>query len=121
MELFFGSYRADNDTSALVSFVIPEIGIHFKAPIKAEKIALDYASLLALLEFVEVNPQLFANKALEICCNSYDLIAQVESCTTTDLSLAPLLRKALTYRRKLNYSLRWVPRNDNPADRVNFD
>ena len=118
MELYFASLDNSerNDTGKnLISFSIPDIGVNFKAPFAAADIALDYASLLTLLEFIEVNPQLFSNRALEVFCHNFELVEQVEKKIVTDARLIPFLQKALAYRAKLNYSLNWIPRPDNPA------
>ena len=118
MELYFASLdNSDKNATGknLISFSIPDIGLNFKAPFAAEEMALDYASLLTLLEFVDVNPQLFSNRALEVYCHNFDLVEQVEKKIVMDASLVPFLQKALAYRKKLNFSLNWVPRPDNPA------
>jgi len=118
MELYFASLdNSDKNATGknLISFSIPDIGLNFKAPFAAEEMALDYASLLTLLEFVDVNPQLFSNRALEVYCHNFDLVEQVEKKVVMDASLVPFLQKALAYRKKLNFSLNWVPRPDNPA------
>jgi len=123
MELYFGSMNIPNASTqgSLVTFTIPDIGVKFKAPFQAEDTALDYASLLTLLEFIEVNPQLFANRALEIYTNNFDLVQQVNTCQISDAQLAPFLQKALEYRSKMKYSINWIPRPDNPAERLEID
>lgn len=124
MELYFGSMKrqlTDAQIDTLVTFDIPDIGVKFKAPYRAEEYMLDYASLLALLEFVEINPQLFRNRALELYCNNYDLVEQVRTKSVDRKELAPLLQKALTYRSKLKYSINWVAVADNPAQRPEID
>lgn len=124
MELYFGSFKlkkAINNIDTLVTFDIPDIGVKFKAPYNAQGTAIDYASLLTLLEFVEVNPQLFSNRALELYTNNFDLITQVNSNTVDNTTLVPYLQKAQEYRDRLNFSLNWVARPDNPALRSKID
>ncbi|MCK5125048.1 MAG: hypothetical protein KAR42_02225 [candidate division Zixibacteria bacterium] len=124
MELYFGSMQreiVDTEINTLVTFDIPDIGVTFKAPYQAEGIAKDYASLLTLLEFIEVNPQLFKNRALELYCNNLDLVEQVQNSTVDNESLVPLLQKALVYRSKLRYTINWVSLADNPAERPEID
>jgi len=113
MELYFGSLtglKDDNSSHSLVTFAIPDIGVKFKAPFPAEDLALDYASLLTLLEFVEINPQLFANRALELYSNNYQLVEQINSCAVDREELAPFLQKVLAYRARMKYSINWTPR-----------
>lgn len=124
MDLYFGSlaaseheYRPHN----IVTFSIPDLGVKFKAPFSIEDYALDYAALLTLLEFVEINPQLFANRALELYTHNPDLVRQIHTCTIERAELAPYLHKALEYRAKLHFSINFVARPDNPAQRPEID
>ncbi len=124
MELFFGSHKISGGNAApgnLVTFSIPDLGVRFKAPYAADNTVLDYAALLTLLEFIEINPQLFTNRALELYCNNYDLVNQVKDSRVEDIELAPFLRKALEYRSKLRFSLNWIPAPDNPAQNLEIN
>ena len=124
MELYFGSFSAAAKSSAagnLVTFTIPDIGVRFKAPFAAEDLALDYASLLTLLEFIEVNPHLFTNRALELYCHNLELVEQVNNRKISDADLVPCLEKALEYRNKLKYSINWISRPANPAQNPKLD
>lgn len=124
MQLYFGSFAASENEyrpNNLVTFSIPDIGVKFKAPFSIEDYALDYASLLTLLEFVEINPQLFANRALELYTHNPDLVRQIHTCTIERAELAPYLHKALEYRDKFHFSINLVPLPDNPAQRPELD
>ena len=124
MELFFGSFSAEANQhrrNTLVTFAIPDLGVKFKAPFNATDIVLDYASLLTLLEFIEINPQLFANRALELYSHNRALVDQIRTCTICDPGLAPYLHKALEYRAKMHYSINWISPSDNPAQRPEID
>jgi len=115
MELFFGSLKGlnhDIEPHNIVTFAIPDIGVRYKAPFPADKMALEYASLLTLLEFIEINPKLFGNRALELYSNNANLVKQVNECKIEEEALAPLLRKALEYKARLNFSLNWIRRED---------
>lgn len=121
MELYFGSMTATKDGSSshnLVTFAIPDIGVKFKAPFPAEDMALDYASLLTLLEFIDINPQLFANRALELYSNNHRLVEQINNRTVDEEDLAPFLQKVLEYRARMKYSINWIPR---PEDGDRFE
>ena len=122
MELYFGSVRGMNvqmKPHNLVTFAIPDIGVKFKAPFPADDIVLEYASLLTLLEFIDINPRLFTNRTLELFSDSPDLVNQV-NCSQVDRDeLLPLLQKALEYQARLNYSIKWVA--TNPAGAAEID
>jgi hypothetical protein len=118
MEIYFGSLKPlDTDIKPhnLVTFAIPEIGVRFKAPYPAEDLALEYVSLLTLLEFVDVNPQLFRNRALELFTNNRDLVQQINNRQVNNSDLLPYLEKTLEYRSRLRFSINWVAFPDNPA------
>jgi hypothetical protein len=124
MQLYFGSLAASEHEfrpNNIVTFSIPDIGVMFKAPFSIEDYALDYASLLTLLEFIDINPQLFANKALELYTHNPDIVRQMRTCTIERAELAPYLHKALEYREKLHFSLNLIARPDNPAQRPEID
>lgn len=125
MELFFGSFhRSAADLSAqkmLVCFSIPEAGISFKAPFAGEELHTEYASLLTLLEFVELNQKIFAGKELKIYGNSLDVINQVNLKAVCQYEFSDLLKKALEYKDKYNFNLGWVPKSNNPALNSLFD
>ena len=69
MECFFHSFirenKSESNHNAIISFTIPDIGVVFRAAFRGGDKEVEYAALLALLEFVETNPQLFKNRALE--------------------------------------------------------
>jgi hypothetical protein len=118
MDIFFGSHKIIDPQLRphhLVTFAIPDIGVRFKAPFPGDDSSIDFASLLALLEFVDINPQLFANRALELYCHNFDLVTQINSCKVEKDELSPYLEKTLEYRARLKFSINWVPRHDNPA------
>jgi len=124
MELYFASMEspaAQPRPRNLVTFAIPDIGVSFKAPYEAEDMTLEYASLLTLLEFIEINPKLFTNRALELYCNSADLVDQINTRRVDKPGLAPYLKKALEYRLRLKYSINWIRPDDNPARRSEID
>lgn len=120
MECYFGSLALPNDNqldkSAVVTFFIPEIGIKFKAPFDAvDSDHSDYASLLALLEFIDSNQKYFSNGAYQIFGNNLNIVNQVNLRQQTPHKFSHLLEKALTYRQKYRYSLDWVERDSNPT------
>jgi len=125
MECYFGSfdrdYQGEDDHKKLVCFAIPEAGISFKAPFAGGNLHTEYASLLTLLEFVEMNTKIFDGKDLKLFNNNLDLISQVNQKAACMFEYSELLSKALEYKSKYSFTLNWVPREDNPAVRSLFD
>lgn len=117
MQLFFYGFSGDNrpDGFGVATFTIPEAEILFRARFKGNRDECEYAALLALLEFVEINPQLFKNRTVEIYGDSFTVVHQVNQKMLCGKSLEPYRNMALLYKRKFDYSLAWIPKNENPA------
>jgi hypothetical protein len=119
MRCFFHGRNRDVDGvpgfNGLVSFAIPDIGITFRARYTGSHDECEYASLLALLEFVELNPHLFRNKRIEIYGNDYLVISQVNKGTRPSRNLEPYMNMAVGYRHKIPFTLNWIPDNENLA------
>ena len=105
----------DKPGRGIVSFHLPELNITFRARYKGTAIACQYAALLALLEFVEINPKLFKGKSLELYGDSFAVVNQINDRMFCQKDLLPLRNMALTYKRKLPFSLKWGPQTQNPA------
>ena len=124
MELYFGSLKSSDPQAhsrPLVTFAIPDIGVKFKAPYAADNLILEYASLLTLLEFIEINPKLFVNRSLELYSASAELVDQVNRRHVNAPDLVPYLQKALEYRSRLKFSINWISPDDNPAHDIEID
>ncbi|HDL03512.1 MAG: hypothetical protein DRP46_04110 [Candidatus Zixiibacteriota bacterium] len=125
MECFFGSYERDglgvDSKKMLVCFSIPKAGIAFKAPFDGEKMHTEYASLLTLLEFIELNQKLFKGKDLKIFGDNMELVKQINITRTCRYEFSELLKKALDYKQKYNFSLGWIPSDRNPSTTQLFD
>jgi len=118
MKCFFYSRCFDNPHLrglGVVSFVIPELNITFRAKYMGTQLECHYAALLALLEFADLNPQLFKEKILQVYGDSSTVVHQVNRHLACTKDLEPLLNMALAYRHKVSYSLGWVSPHDNPA------
>ena len=120
MDCYFGSYELplDNqlDKSAVVMFTIPELGIKFKAPFDGvDHDHNDFASLLALLEFIDSNQKYFSNHTYQIYGTNLTVINQLNQREAPPPHYAPLIQKALDYRKKYRFSLDWIPSDDNTA------
>lgn len=115
---FYGVTKAsdkEKDSDGVVSFCIPDLGITFRAKFTGNQWECEYASLLALLEFAELNPHLFKNRHLEIFGNSYLVVHQVNQKLNCTRELKPYRDMALIYKKKMPFTLCWIPRSDNPA------
>ena len=119
MQCFFSGEmlpRSQPNTAGVVSFRIPDLDITFRAQFQGTAEACQYASLLALLEFVDLNPHLFKNKTLEIFSDSELVVRQVNNSELDSThELEPYRNMALTYRRKYPYLLSLVRAGNNPA------
>ncbi len=126
MECFFGSYELPSDSSdertAVVTFIIPDLGISFKAPFNAvNPVHSDFASLLALLEFIDSNQKYFSNHTYQIFGNNLHVINAVNQVEHPPGELVHLLDRALDYRSKYRFSLDWIAARDNPVFEQLFD
>ncbi len=101
--------------NGFVSFAIPDIGINFRAQFSGTKDECDYASLLALLEFMELNPHLFKNKRIEIFGDNFKVISQVNQKIRPSKELEPYLNMAVGYKSKIPFILKWIPDSENLA------
>jgi hypothetical protein len=101
--------------NGVVSFAIPDIGITFRAQFNGSHDECEYASLLALLEFVELNPHLFRNKRIEIFGNDNQIINEVNGGKQSSKNLEPYLNMAVGYKHKIPFTLNWIPHNENLA------
>ncbi len=119
MKCFFFGYNRDSEGwtgfNSLVSFAIPDVGITFRAQFKGGQEECEYASLLALLEFIELNPHLFRNRRIEVFGNNYKIINQVNQGSQPSRNLEPYLNMAMDYRNKIPFTLNWIPDNENIA------
>jgi hypothetical protein len=115
---FHGHNRGEDGLSGfngLVSFAIPDLGISFRAQYRGNRDECEYASLLALLEFVELNPHLFRNRRIEIFGNDYLIISQVNQGAQPSRNLEPYMNMAIGYKNKIPFTLNWIPDNENLA------
>jgi hypothetical protein len=97
-------------------FHIPDVGIRFKAPFKAvDTTHGDLAALLALLEFIDSNQKYFDKSGYKIFGTNRRVVNGVNCREHLDARFDDLLSKALDYRKKYKFSLRYVPPEDNQA------
>lgn len=117
---FYGTTKENNSKDShngVVSFSIPDLGIVFRARFTGNPVECEYASLLALLEFIEINPHLFQNRTVEIFGDSFEVVNQVNLQMICQKDLEPYRNMALVYKKKIPYSLNWIPEKENPAQK----
>jgi len=105
----------DRQFNGFVSFAIPDLGIKFRGQFKGTYGETEYASLLALLEFIELNSHLFKDRRLEIFGNNFQVISQVNSDASPSSELKPFCNLAQDYKKKIPYILNWIPTDENMA------
>ncbi|OQX92221.1 MAG: hypothetical protein B6D58_04105 [candidate division Zixibacteria bacterium 4484_95] len=115
---FQGVTREENNEvkfNGYVSFTIPEMGIKFRGQFKGSSDECEYASLLALLEFIELNAHLFKDRRIEIFGNNFKVVSQVNSEMSPTHELEPFCAMAQGYKKKIPYTLNWIPTDENMA------
>lgn len=111
----------DKRQSGLVSFAIPDLGVLFKSKHLGSFYELEYMSLLSLLRFIELNHKAFEKLKISILCSSPLLVYQMSENTLCQGDLRQHRNMALAYKKKLNFSLSWVPESENRAQNGMMD
>jgi hypothetical protein len=101
--------------NGLISFAIPDLGILFKTRDFGSHYELEYRSLLALLRFIEANEQAFRSQKLNVLSSSPLLVYQMNESSLCQKEVRIDRNLALAYKRKLKFSLSWVPEGENRA------
>lgn len=120
MKCYFQGFTRSDDKDSMfngfVSFYIPELGIRFKGQYNGSQDECEYASLLALLEFIELNAHLFKDRRVEILGNNFAVVSQVNAQSKPNRQLEPFCKLARDYRQKIPFTLNWIPSDENMAD-----
>lgn len=118
MRCYFSSEKSglpEDSGLGFVSFVIPELKITFRARYSGTAAECEYASLLALLEFVEINPKVFEGKVLEVFGDSMAVVSQVRERVLCRKELENFRTVALKLKERIPYTIEWIPPGENPA------
>jgi hypothetical protein len=107
--------------NGLVSFAIPDLGVLFKAQHFGSHYELEYISLLSLLRFIEKNYKAFEGQKLNVFCSNSLLVYQMSENTLCQKELERHRNLALAYKKKLKFSLSWVPESENRAQNGMMD
>jgi hypothetical protein len=111
----------DKKQKGLIGFAIPDLGILFKSAQVGSHHELEYVSLLSLLRFVELNCKAFENVKIVILCSSPLLVYQMSESAVCQEELRRHRNLALAYKKRLNFSVSWVPENENRAQNGMID
>ena len=107
--------------NGLICFAIPEVGVVFKNKSYGSYFELEYTSLLSLLRFIEVNQKAFENQKISVLCSSPLLVYQMNENSGCQNELRPHRNLVLAYKRRLNFSLSWIPEAENRAQNGMMD
>lgn len=133
---FYGSNRREKREESgfgIIAFAVPDIGFIFRSAHKGPALDCEYFALLTLCQFVETNAGLFKEQKLEFLGDSTTVVYQLSrpevSSRFAPQSLqalsaedhangnvpAHLLERLRAFKRKLGFSLLWVPLSENRA------
>jgi len=110
----FNEYK-NNKPVGLAGFAIPDLGIIFRSRSYGSLNECQYAGLLAMLKFIEQNKKSFAGLEFELLSDSSLIIYQISHRKFISRELAPLYFSAIEYKKKIDFRVTWVPRNENIA------
>ncbi len=100
----------------VVSFVIPDLGVVFRSQYSGSLVECGYISLLALLSFIEKNPEIFSNQKIEIYTNIPLIVYQINKNVFCEKEARVLKDMAVLYKRRLSFFLNWIPEKHNKAN-----
>ncbi len=133
---FYGTNRLDRREEGglgMIAFAVPDIGFVFRSAHKGNALECEYYALLTLCQFVEANAGLFKGQKLEFLGDSTAVVYQASqpdsSLRLADTSLrtatlpvpatngatARLLERLRAFKKKLGFSLLWIPLSENRA------
>jgi hypothetical protein len=115
---FFGTSFNEHENGkpvGLAGYAVPDLGIIFRSRYQGSIHECQYAGLLALLKFIDLNKKSFKGVEFEILSDSALLVYQISHCKFISRELAPYYDTAIDYKRKVSYRVSWVPREQNIA------
>ncbi len=119
MQCFVYGSNLDQDSArrcrGIVAFAVPDIGLSFKGGFVGSQTECEYMSLLTFLRFVEQNPKVFDGSRLDILSDAAAMVYQVSGRAPTTSLADRYLPTVKHFRKKLNFSVFWIPQKDNSA------
>lgn len=99
----------------VLSFAIPDLGIQFRAAHQGTACECEYLALIALLNFAENNPKIFARQTMEACSDAVLMVYQLNGKAPVPVSLERYLRIVRRFQSAHDMSVHWVPTKQNFA------
>ena len=115
---FHGAVLGDDPLArqdGVVSFAVPDIGTIFRSRWNGSLLECQYAALLSLLRFIEVNKKLLAGKNIEIFSDASVVIYQLAKDAFILKGIKPYYQLVQAYKSKFPFRVHWLPKKDNPA------
>lgn len=134
---FYGSNRLgrrEESGVGIIAFAVPDIGFLFRSAHRGSALECELYALLILCQFVEANSELLKGQKLEFLGDSAAAVYQANQpegmSHSADRSLlsttvgpvhpsngttVQLVERLRAFRRKLGFSLLWVPVSENRA------
>ena len=100
----------------VISFVIPDLGVVFRSQHFGSLVECGYIGLLALLSFIEKNPEIFSDQKIEIYTNIPLIVYQINKNVFCEKEARFLKDMAVLYKRRLSFFLNWIPEKHNKAN-----
>jgi len=133
---FYGTNRLNRREESglgIIAFAVPDIGFVFRSAHRGSALECEYYALLTLCQFVEANAGFFNGQKLEFLGDSAAVVYQAgqtkglfrpngQSLTASAAPVLPphgatirLLERLWAFKKKLGFSLLWVPLSENRA------
>jgi hypothetical protein len=115
---FFGTSYNECENGrpvGLSGFAIPDLGVIFRSRQQGSIYECQYGGLLALLKFIDLNTKNLSGFDFEILSDSALVVYHISHRRLISRDLAPFFNEAIDYKRKIEYRVSWVPRQENIA------
>jgi hypothetical protein len=115
---FFGTSfgeKQDGKEVGLAGFAIPDLGVIYRTRCSGGVYECQYAALLSLLKFIETNKKYLNEFEFEILTDGALVVYQISHRKFISANLVAFYNSAIDLKRKVNYRVSWVPRNENVA------
>jgi hypothetical protein len=99
----------------IIAFCIPDLGITYRAALRATPSELPYRALQGLLKFLESNRRVCERQKLELLTDCAPLIYQVLGHMVAPARVRQDLGSVRIKKRQLGFTLHWVAEEDNRA------
>lgn len=119
MRCYFNGITLDDDpmkkSQGTVSFAIPDLGVLFRSRWVGNLYDCQYAALLSLLQFIDINKKAFQDQTIEIYTDSSVVTYHLTKGGQITNKLKAAYRAVMQYKSKFAFKVNWVPLRENPA------